>query len=313
MLINEINKMLDKQCVLSFSLEHPLTQLSETYGLTAIIKIRMHGEGGVMIVNMPYKESYDKDIVSTLKGYDAIIEGDALSARIDISNLPFIHSFRNLINIPSVVIDGVILDKGMFYLYFRYHHNNHRHVSKLLLSEGGSYTDFAVRYLGESQGILSAIQEIDKQIPLYYVEISSRVPSKSIDIMRDHVLITFGISWDREVKYVIEDEIHAVYYDQNAVLKKGNEWATEISPSERIYETTFYNPVIEYYIKESSKSSIVTLGMPQKLFGNRFSFSAIIPSMHLTQFFPVIFRSFEKFPEWEMVMDNVSEVSEIKP
>ena len=308
MIIEDIDKMLDMQCVISFSLSHPITDLSEEYGLTSVIKIRMRGDGGTAILNIPYYESETpQEIIKVLKEHSLVEDRESMSAKIDLSGTRFLQSFRELIGVPSVVIDAMTLDSGIYSIIFRFHSNDSKKINKVIQGKFSAFDRFAVTYYGESPGLISTFEALSLQFPLKYVEITTSVPPRSMDIERDPVISTLGVSWERELKYLVEEEIRAVYYDKNAILRRETEWVNEISPEQRIYETSFSNPIMEFYIKESSKSSVVILGMPQKLEGKNFSFSAIVPEMSLHEFFSVITQSIDKFPEWDIMLSNVSD------
>lgn len=306
MIIEDIDKMLDMQCVISFSLPHPITDLSDEYGLTSVIKIRMRGDGGIAILNIPsYEAEAAPEITKTLKEHNLVEERNALSAKIDLAGTKFLKSFKELISIPSVVIDAITLDSGTYNIIFRFHNNDIIKVNRTIQASFSDFERFAITYFGSSPGLISTFETISMQFPLKYIEITTSVPPKSMDIDRDPVITTLGVSWERELKYLVEEEIRAVYYDKNAILRRETEWVMEISPEQRIYETSFFNPLIDFFIKESSKSSVVILGMPQKLDGKNFSFSAIIPEMSLPEFFKVYTSSIEKFPEWDIMLSNV--------
>ena len=81
----------------------------------------------------------------------------------------------------------------------------------------------------------------------------------------------------------------AIYYDNHSLLKNDSKDVVEISTSEGIYQSTFINPIIEYYIREAENRQIVTLALPQRLVGNQFSFDVVIPKMQLTEFYSLIF------------------------
>lgn len=313
MIIEDIDKMLNMQCVISFSLPHPITELSDEYGLTSVIKIRMRGEGGIAILNIPsYEAEAAPEITKVLKEHNLIEERNTLSAKIDLSGTRFLESFKELIGIPSVVIDAMTLDSGTYNLIFRFHDNDCIKVNRIIQTKFSSFDRFAVTYYGTSPGLISTFETLSMQFPLKYVEIRTSVPPKSMDIDRDPVIFTLGVSWERELKYLVEEEIRAVYYDKNAILRRETEWVTEISPEQRIYETSFFNPLIDFFVKESSKSSVVILGMPQKLEGKNFSFSAIIPEMCLPDFFKVYTASLDKFPEWDITLSNVTDFIDLQ-
>ncbi len=305
MILNEINHMLDRQCIFSFSTNSKIEEFLSVNGITAIIRIRVTKEGGFAIFNFENEGLDEEEILKELQEYDPQVTNDAVMIKVDLKGSKFLEAFKTLNKVPSVVIDAAIFNGGSYFIYFRFHSNDENKVGHALKEGMVNFRRFAIRFLGKSSGLISTYREISAAIPLKYVEISTSVPPSSMRITKDSVLMNLGVSWNREMKYLLGDEVRAVYYDKTALLRGKEDWLNEISSDKRIYETSFSNPLIQYLVTQNSQSAIVTLGMPQRLLGKTFSIATVVPEMVLPEFFQVIYNAIGEFKEWELDIQYV--------
>lgn len=300
MIIKEISGILDRQCIFSFAGSSNLEEFLLENGLTSIVRIRVTKEGGFAIFNFENEGLDEDEIHQSLKEYDPQITSDSVMLTRDLKGTAFLEAFKSLNKVPSVIIDAVLFNGGYYYIYMRFHSVDEHKVGESLKERMVSFSRFAIRFLGKSVGLLATFREISAAIPLKYVEIDSRVPPSYMKIANDPVLKNLGVSWTRELKYLLEDEIRAVYYDRTALLRGKEDWINEISKGDRIYETAFSNPLVQYFINQASSSAIVTLGVEQKLIGPIFSIATVVPEMVMPEFFNVIYNASKEFKDWNI-------------
>lgn len=305
MIVQEIDRILDRQCIISFSGSGELETFLTENGLTAIVRIRITRDGGFAVLNIDSEGLDEDEVLREMKAYDAQVTQDAVMLTMDLKGSPFLEAFRTLNQVPSVVIDGVIFNSGYYYIYFRFHSSDEPKVGKALRSKVVGFGRFAVRFLGKSAGLIYTFREISAAIPLKYVEIIGSTPPSAMKIANDPVLMNLGVSWTREMKYLLEDEVRAIYYDKTALLRGKEDWINEISAEQRIYETAFSNPIIQYFVTQASQAAIVTLGMPQKLHGKTFTIATVVPEMVLPEFFRVVYEAAKEFADWNLDIHTV--------
>jgi hypothetical protein len=308
MLIKDIDTLLDRQCVISFETDSELSKLLSKHQVTAIVRIRITKSGGFAIYNFENSEDFSKSEMETLSKYRIKTTREAVMLHSDLTGKKFIEAFRNLNNVSSTVIDALFFVNSTYYMYFRYHHNNEADVTSAIREHFIDFKRFSVRYIGQSPGIVATFSEISQYVPLKYIEISSSVPPSFIDINSDPVIVNLGVNWYRELKFLLEDETRGVFYDNTSLLKGESEWVNEISPSQKIYETSFMNPIVKFIIDESSKEQVVSLGMPQKLAGKNFYISTCVPDITLPEFFKVFYDATEKFKDWKLDINLVDTI-----
>jgi hypothetical protein len=305
MLFQESDKKLDMKGIFSFSLDTDLNEISSKFGVKIIARIRRHKDNANAVLNMAYFDGNTKELEEKLKKFNPKKGNYGYVASLDITRSRFLDSFSNFVTIPSVIVDAVIIEEGLTRVYFRFHNSVSKHLSSSFASDWSQYDMFSIDLLGPNDGYRESFSEISKKVPLYSVEIKSRVPGNDMDITGDIAMSTFGSTWEREVKYLIGGNIQAIYYDSRSLLKKDSRDVVEISTTDGIYQATFVNPLIEYYMREAENRQIATLALPQRLVGNQFSFDVVVPKMLLTEFYSLIFESFKKFPDWKMELGQI--------
>lgn len=308
MIIEEINNRLNRQVVFSFSIDSPVLEFSRQHNVPLIVRVRVTADGGYAIVNMDTQYPFDQDDLRELGKFDIKQTRDAIMFRIDLTGTKFLEGFKALNAVPSVVVDGVVIHDGYCYVYFRFHSNDEAGVTHALRSVFMGFDRYAIQYIGPSGGAIQAFMELSEITPLKYVEIIGSVPPAFMNITNDPVIVNLGVSWTREMKYLLGDQIRAVYYDEHSLLTDRNSFVTEISQKDRIYETSFSNPIIEFFVKQASENFTITLGMPQKLHGKSFYFSTVVPRIVLPDFFSTMKEAIMKFPDWELDIHYVMDV-----
>ncbi len=300
MIIKEISGILDRQCIFSFAGSSTIEEFLLENGLTSIVRIRVTKDGGFAIFNFENEGLDEEEIHQALQEFDPQVTSDSVMLTRDLKGTSFLEAFKALNKVPSVIIDGVLFNGGYYYIYMRFHSVDERKVGDVLKERMTNFNRFAIRFLGKSTGLLSTFREISAAIPLKYIEIDTKVPPSYMKIANDPVLKNLGVSWIRELKYLLDEEIRAVYYDKTALLRGKEDWINEISKEHRIYETAFSNPLVQYFINQASASAIVTLGVEQKLIGNTFSIATVIPEMIMPEFFNVLYNASKEFKDWNI-------------
>ena len=304
MLISEFGNRLDMQCIVSFTLDSEFGNVSRKYKLKSVAKVRRIGKKALMLVNTSHNEALPMDFSREMERLGAINYAGAWSMAIDVTDSFFMPFFTELIEIPSVVIDAVLIENDRCMFYFRFHENNRLNVGNTVMKNSSVLKGLSIPFFGKASDRVESIHQLSAEIPLHYVEIATKVPPQSLDIQKDRVITTFGNHWLREIKYLYDGNTHSVYYELDKLLSAGPD-TVEISAKEKTYETTFQNPLIDYFFTQCTESYIALLGMGQKLSGRDFFFYTVIPSMNLERFTGIMFQSFSRFSTWNMSLIEV--------
>ena len=303
MIIKDFHRVLDKRCQLKFVTEDNTSGILTGKDIISIGRIKMQGERGILILNIPKKGNDFLKSETTLKEHDLFY-----SSSEDITNSALFTLHKKLISSNSVVIDALININGVTNIFFRFHSVHLKFVSSLIAEVSSKLKDLKVNYLGEAEGILDMFRRVAEITNIDYIEATSEIPPEAVDIRKDPIVQILGMGWNRQRRYITDGEISAVFRDRHGLLKVGDPSINEISSAEHIFETKFRNEVVEYISSKAAEIGIPILALPQKLDGRMFSMGFIVPEVSSTEFYSLLFNTFEKFPRWKMFLSFADKV-----
>lgn len=303
MIIKDFHRVLDKRCQLKFVTEDNTSGILTGKDIISIGRIKMQGERGILILNIPKKGNDFLKSETTLKEHDLFY-----SSSEDITNSALFTLHKKLISSNSVVIDAIININGVTNIFFRFHSVHLKFVSSLIAEVSSKLKDLKVNYLGEAEGILDMFRRVAEITNIDYIEATSEIPPEAVDIRKDPIVQILGMGWNRQIRYITDGEISAVFRDRHGLLKVGDPSINEISSAEHIFETKFRNEVVEYISSKAAEIGIPILALPQKLDGRMFSMGFIVPEVSSTEFYSLLFNTFEKFPRWKMFLSFADKV-----
>lgn len=308
MFISEVNFFLNRLCAISFEDSDKLLKLSRKYGFSGIAKFRMNGKSGFSITNIPKSQEIPEGASKAFAELGLTETDTAFKGKWDVADASTLAMFKNLLAVPSVVIDAVLISNGRRTLIFRFHDTDTARISSLLTSPS-NLKNFSVKFLLENKDKKYFVNHIPATTGLKYYELLTSVPPSSMNLSGDYVIATFGNNWYREVKYLLEDEIHAVYFEKSSLIARSSQ-LKDISASEKIYEMTFQNPIITYVFRETTNSMVSILGMQQRMVGKNFYMGIIIPEAVESEFQEILNNMSSKFKEWKPIISSVSSLEE---
>ncbi len=302
MLVRDANLLLNRFCVVSFRDSDTLLKLSLKHGFSGIAKIRMKADTAFIITNIPKDEHISSAAAKDLLDLGFTESTTGYRGTWDKSDQETVAFFREVISVPSVVIDAVIVESGFRVLLFRFHEVDAESVSALLTAKR-SLADLSIRYFGPNAQA-AIFRHIQGHLGLKYYEISTSVPPEEMDLIGDPVIATFGSNWTREVKYLLNDDVQAVYHEKNAIIAR-SKMLREIYPEQKLYEMTFKNPLVTYIFSESTKAMISLLGMQHSMFGKEFRIGIVVPEAVDSDFMQIISSLVTTFKKWKPAISAV--------
>lgn len=298
MFIREVGKFLNMQGHISFRDSGKLLEISDECNLDGICKVRARGDSAYIITNLARRTAI-KEVAEKLKNVGCTETPDAYKYVDETMDPGFTKLFLDLVKIPSVVIDAVFMHSGVRHVVFRFHDTNLRSVSTVLLS-GNKLNDFSVLHLGKNVG-LDYLLDVDCDLNTLYYEIEATIPPSSMDIIGDPVITTFGDNWHREVKYLLDENIEAVYYEKSKILNESPQ-LKEISAKDKTYRMTFQNPLVSRIFSRSTEDKITILGMQHQMSGPKFRMGMIVPEVVAADFHKILSDVFTEFKDWKIVI-----------
>ena len=306
MIINEVNSLLNRICSISFRDGDKLVVLSGKHDFYGIAKLRVKDKSAFVITNIPKNQDLSESALNDIRALKLKETEESFLGKWDVADPETVELFQSLISISSVVIDTVIVHGGKRTIIFRYHDTDQQKVSAILLAPK-KFSMFQVNLMAENAALKHYRDFLPENFQLNYYELTMSVPPSSMDIKGDYVIATFGNNWYREVKYLLNDSIQAVYYEKSNLISRPKE-LTSISDRDRIYEMTFRNPLVSYVFDKTAERLVAILGMLHSMIGKNFTMGVIIPSCVANEFHGIIAELAGSFPDWKINLTHASEI-----
>lgn len=306
MFITEFASSLDLMGIFTHSVGDELGLLSAEYGTKFVSKIRRKKDGAFRIVNVPKNGSMtDQEIeaLGKMGAYDGF-GWHILDEKFDPEYLEF---FNALISIPSVVIDSVITTGGVERIYFRAHETDRTKIRDLAYGGKPKPDSMFIEKLDWNPGLVEIMKKIDSEIPLSYLEFRMKVPPTAMEVEKDPVISTFGNNWIREVKYLMDENAYAIYYEKSKLLR-ANPNIIEISREENIFRMNYSNPVINSLVEQATSQNVGLLSLAQRMLGRDFYLSYIVPTMCLGRINSIMSDVINQYSNWEISLSSVKDL-----
>ncbi len=306
MFIREFASSLNLMGVLSLPVDDDLGKLSAEYGTEFVSKIRRTRDGAFRMVNVPRVQGMDDremEVLGDLGSFD----GSGWYILDEKINHAYVEFFNHLIDIPSVVIDSALTTDGTERIFFRAHETDRSRMRDLVYGDRKMPENMYIEKLDFNPGLVETMKTIDSYVSLTYLEYSMKIPPKEMEVEKDPVISTFGNNWIREVKFLMDENANAVYYEKSKILRP-NPNIKEISREDNIFRMAYSNPVINTLVEDSTSMKVALLNLSQKMLGRDFYLSFIVPTMCLHKINGIMRNVMKKYSNWGI---NISEITDI--
>lgn len=303
MLIEDSDKILDMQCIIEIKTDYPVLTLSQELNVS-IPGISMVSRDMVeMFLFVPKNRDDSRDMHIFLERFKALDLGAMWAIRASSIDYPPVENLRLLTQLPSVVFDGFILSKGSLRLFARFNNKYSSLVSKALMNGSKVQKGMIPIYLGKSRGRFSFLREINDLMNLDYISIASFPPDYEKTEERNPV----PPSWIREVKYISESGIDAVYH-----IRPQGYPSMDQSPTAPVYyEARTVNPVLEMISSVVASIPIPTYSAVQSFDGTLFKMDFAVPTDYVSRFLKIIADAHSRFPDWRISISGILPLPDI--
>ena len=192
MLVNEVYRLLDRQCSLSFTNDYQIFEISKKFGIRApSIVLFDHDKIEVLFYIQRGAEKY-REVKIFLDSLDAkdVYGNWVVSSKTD--KYDELSLIQELSRIPSFSIDGIYLDQGDLHLHFRFHSNFNKPLSTVLGHYVSIFPNFHIQRLGPSPGLFQILKNATTYVSLSQI---STINVHETGPMEENPL---GTDWIRE-------------------------------------------------------------------------------------------------------------------
>jgi|YelNatPaOPRAMG01_1025707.scaffolds.fasta_scaffold00660_41 hypothetical protein len=301
MFVNEVDRLLDRQCSLSFTNDYQIFDISRRFGIRApSIVLFDHDKIEVLFYIQRGAEKYRevKIFLDSLNAKDSYGNWVVSSKADRYDELSII---QELSRIPSFSIDGIYLDKGDLHLHFRFHSNFNEPLSAVLGHYVSRFPNFHIQRLGPSPGLFQILKNAATYVPLSQI---STVNVHEAGPVEENPL---GTDWTREVKFISTDGLIHAIYKAGTFSEKLDRKVTAISPDEGIYEATTENRFVDFYSRKTNNDAISSFSRIQSAKGNTLFSNSVFPRSYLKNYLKIISEAREQFRDWRISLLHVGD------
>ncbi|OWP56704.1 MAG: hypothetical protein B2I17_04415 [Thermoplasmatales archaeon B_DKE] len=299
MLIGEVDRLLDRQCTVSFTNDYQIFEISRKFGIKA---------SSIVLLNSDNIEVFFYIQKGAERFREVKILLDAMNAREIYGNWVFssksdryeeLSIVSELIQVPSVSIDGIYLNEGYLSVNFRFHSHFNELVSPIVSSYVSKFQNFQIKRMGPSPGLINILKSAVDYTPLSLI---TTLNTHEGGPAEDNPL---GTNWIRELKYISTDgQIHAIYKTDIEPESLGGK-VTVISQKDGIYEATTKNSFVDFYSTKTNSDMISSLSRIQSASANKLVSSSIFPRSYLGNYLRIISEAKKKFADWKISLLEV--------
>ncbi|MEM0155704.1 MAG: hypothetical protein QW597_03775 [Thermoplasmataceae archaeon] len=299
MIIDRFNNILDKQCLISFTNDYQLFEISRKFSISAAAKVMVDKEGPAIFFYMEKGAERYREVKIFLESLNARdLPGNWVVSsskdRYEELNLLF-----EIVKIPSVIIDHVFLHNGYVSMGIRFHSAFSSQVSSILGKYLGMFPGMNILKLGPAPSLIDVLRGISEFVPLSIVGTLNVLERETFE---ENPL---GLRWIRELKFASSDGlVHAVYKCDNPKVKDSNK-VTVISEKDGIYEVTTRDDLVNFYADKTNSDMVSSFSRTQLSDGNTTIANSLFHRSYLRNFLEIINESRERFEKLKVTLLEV--------
>ncbi|MCL4341590.1 MAG: hypothetical protein M1431_05820 [Candidatus Thermoplasmatota archaeon] len=300
MLIDEINNRLDMECTINVKTNMRIFQF-KTFEKSPIPVSLTIGNG--LVEDLFYLSDVnedDRELQIFLRESKAVRSGNLWVFKLTNQDYESLTLFADLVAIPSVVINYKMIVSKTHVINFRFNSSDLVEVTRFLSKATDSFRNFEIVYLGESSGVRSIFNDLNKILPLYYLSVRVHVPDSDMALVS-----RASIKWTREQKYKSTDNsYYAVYYFDEPVSQPPG-ILTEIDAGKGLYFRKSNSRIIIEYLHDFLAQSYPSFMEIQGLSDHYITIETVVTRGVVKQHLLTMKNVVEKFPGWVLEINSV--------
>ncbi len=233
----------DMQCIFSVKSSIPFLVESKRFPVNFSEQIFFTEETVGDYISIPASMQSDFEYSIFLKRMNVSEIGSQIVFKISSDEYPEMEIFRDLIKIPSVVIDYKYVEAGFHKTMFTFHHNHLLDVSRFMFKARRTLGNGMAEYLGPNRGFDFVLQKALKADKVVAGIISLEAPeNESEEIGR-----LFACPWTRRLRYSNGLSSDDFIYRIDEAHKCDRNIFNAISEEEGIYRATIASEISIFY------------------------------------------------------------------
>lgn len=283
MLVKDIDKRLDMRLVLRLRQTTDFFDATKNIGKTLPVFI-FQNEGKTFMSTYFPKDTNGRSLELILRKFDAVeLEGSFVTTS-RINNVHDLALIKELIELPSVVLNRADMSNGFLNIFLRFHSNERGKISSILSEYTKDKENSRVEWLGPSPGITYIIDLINSQYPVSIVtfEIDDQDGS-SMGLLGSDDSIA-------EVKGADQDGgLKSVLYGRKGSASTLPLEAEEVSRSDEVYSFSFENRFLSVVRERANDARIIRMRFFVKQLKGKVQASVFLPTSQVYDYYSILF------------------------
>jgi hypothetical protein len=302
---NNYNSRLDMEAIITASGDFPIEKFARDKGIVIPAVLTIGDNRESFLYYFEDIEEQDRDTAMFLKVNNARKKDNVLTLYSNSTHHMEYSFFRNLIAIPTLVVDFQYVKEGSHYFHVRFHSKYLKEFSDLVSSEAFPAIN-SVRYLGDNRKSVENAKKFFSFFKVMRISYRFVLPGGR---GTDRTFPSISGDYAGEIRYISENKkiCFNIYTKSMEKVIPKNE--TEHRADGEITEVTFQNELLNEIIFLSEHVAFPNFGIYFTRRNDIYRFEALIPAVYCKEYMKKVFNVSGKSPQWGMTLDNASEAA----
>lgn len=300
----------DMQCVFSVKSSIPFLVESRKFSRNFSEHLFFTEKEVGEYINIPSTLKGDQGYNIFLKRMQVSEMGSLTVFKISSEEYPEMEVFRELLKIPSVVIDYKYIEGGYHKTIFTFHHSQMNEVSRFIFNARRILGNGLPQYLGPNRGLNYVLENAVKAEKVLRVVFSMKAPIAD----SDQTKALYSAKWARRLRYTDGHFKNESLYRIRAESWTPPEIYRKISEEEGIYIATAASEISRFFSKMLFEKYNPMFYQYHVFDGNDLRISGLVPVSYERTILEIVHEAVKKFPLLDISLNYLSQIlPEIAP
>ncbi|MHB1709474.1 MAG: hypothetical protein ACYCT2_08390 [Thermoplasmataceae archaeon] len=234
-----------------------------------------------------------KDLVEK-NGYYSIAER--------INNIEGMQAIRQILELPSVVMNDTHMENDELYLDFRFISTYSAEVNALLASFIGKNDNFRIVEIGRPMGIRERLSRISAETPIAVVQTSSAIPEDN-ELIRTIAKEYPDVVAEAEGRSDVREGVRVVLYSSKPLNVDG---VIEISHQSHVYEARAFEKTLIEGRRRGNEARIPRISILLGIRNGRFFDTTFVPAAEADEYISILMSIMNENRESDTILEVYS-------
>ncbi len=301
---NDLDPIGDMQCVFSVKSSIPFLVDSRKFPISFSEHLYFTENGVEEYINVPSYLKNDNEYNIFIKRMQVSEVGSNMVFKLSSDDYPEMETLRDLIKIPSVIIDYKYVEGGYHKIIFTFHHSHIQEVSKFIFDARKKFKFGVPEYFGPNRGINYVLEKAQTSGSIIAGAITLNSPKKESEFMKE----LFSTKWVRRARYTDGSNRCDYLYRIPDSSSINNEVFTSVSGEDKIYGANKTSEISLLYSRLSLERYNPMFYQYHEHDGENLRICGLIPENYRNTMIETIAETSERFPQLDVRLTYSSQL-----